>query len=145
MTSKLISLARILQSKTAVASRAAPAALADPLRKLFGTRATSEDEDPEEDANANANGDANQRGPDEPQAPRGLHSAVIMANASAPVAARVGPIASPAAREELRESIRDYYHRATAKGREASAANDRILEHPDLSIPFGDRALCVAQ
>lgn len=169
MTSRLISFARILQSKTAVATRSAPAALANSLKKTFGssTASTNTDEqelEAEEEANSNIDdqNSGNEQTQPQPELTRasegttdedtnqgpGLFSALLGVQQADRVASS-GPIASPWAREELRESIRGYYHRAVAEGRKreanASAANHQILEDPDLSVPVGDRYLYVAQ
>uniref|UniRef100_A0A7S4AE43 Uncharacterized protein n=1 Tax=Pseudo-nitzschia australis TaxID=44445 RepID=A0A7S4AE43_9STRA len=168
MTSRLISFARILQSKTAVATRSAPAALAESLKKTFGSAAAStnpDDQEVEAEEEANSNGDTttddqNSRGNNEPTQPElaratdegtnqgpGLFSALLGTRGPPGRVAASGPIASPWAREELRESIRGYYHRAVAESREreANAANRQIIEDPDLSVPVGDRYLYVAQ
>mmetsp|Transcript_3805 Transcript_3805/g.9194 ORF Transcript_3805/g.9194 Transcript_3805/m.9194 type:complete len:149 (+) Transcript_3805:236-682(+) len=148
MTSKLISLARVLQTKTAAASRSAPAAITEPIKKLLGVRAPSDEEGEDDNANNNANDKENhQQCPDELRSRTGgLLSAVLARDAIAATATNAGgPISSPWAREERREAVRDYYHRAIVEGREEGAANERILEDPDLSIPVGDQYLYYAQ
>lgn len=62
-----------------------------------------------------------------------------------------GPIASPFARHELRESVQEYYRTAIMAGRNTTATtspdiavNDQVTE-PDLSIPVGDEFLYLAQ
>lgn len=139
MTSRILSLARMIQSRTAAATRSVPAALSEPLKVLFGTTPC---EDAAEDNEANH---ADRREHEEPaaeQAP-GLFAALVRGPAAAgPAAAANTPWN---AREERKASIRDYYHRAIAEGREAAANNDRVLRNPDLSVPDGERYLYIAQ
>jgi len=158
MSSKLVSLARVVFLSKAAAARSAPAAIAGPLRRfLVG------DDDVDVDVDGNEEQQQQQQRTEEeslderiaaasandvddgeaiPAASPGIFAAMA-ARATTAVAGEA-PVDGPMARRELREFQASYYRRALAATSSPSPL-DHHDDAPDLSIPVGDEHLYLAQ
>jgi len=140
MTSKLAFMAKIVFSSRIAAARAAPAALAGPLRRILGYNAEDEHED--ENHNDEPNSNDHEIETTETISPSygGVFSALMEGRAAAAtaLASRTGgPIDSPSAKRELRNFQEEYYRRAVTVDNNGSSRPDPIGD-PDLSVPVGD-------
>jgi len=147
MTSKLASMAKIVFSSRIAAARAAPAALAGPLRRILGYNAEDEHED--ENHNDEPNNHDHEIEPTETTSSSttpsygGVFSALLEGRAAATtaLASRTGgPINTPSAKRELRNFQEEYYRRAVSVSdvdNNGSSRPDPIGD-PDLSVPVGD-------
>jgi len=158
MTSKLVSVARVLFLSRTAALRSAPAAIVGPLHRIFGGGADENNENENENENEqqmdNADdGDEKEavveqlttattttlEEQEQEQNNKGIFAALVaraeatVAGGPRPAAAEFqrggGPIANPFARHELRESVKEYYRTAIMAGRNTTATTS-----PDIAV-----------
>ena len=139
MSSKLISIARVVFLSKAAAARSAPAAIVGPLQRIFGSAEHEEEnEDEQEQQEHEENGAVLESTSSSVANESSIFSALVVAaraEATNRATSAAAPIDTPFAKRELQDFQKDYYRRAIAN---AQAEDPDLSEDMDLSIPVGD-------